>query len=218
MAVVWNQAMYERAYAVRDRNPASPTHGERFSYGRRFAQLAASPLNDQLTLYLQRVDRLTAAFAIRAADRILVVGCGLGFLVEAFHDRGFPNVWGIDDSTHVAQLRATETREDVDFIEDDVRGGRRVRNALRRRTGAAKFDWVLTESVLEGYEDAELQTIFDATGKFLAAPGGLDRVVHLVVTTPSGRSLDDFNWKTLAEWKAMRPAHSFIAAQTGGAL
>lgn len=165
--------------------------------------------------YEQRLDLLEAHFTIPATARILIAGCGFGFLIEAFHRRGYPNVWGIDSSSDIAARRGTEAVGSVLWVEDDIRGGGQVRNALRQMSGAQgnqDFDWVISEFVLESYSDAELPALYSAAEFVCDGPNS--QIVHMVDEppfTPAGV----FNEKTLAEWKATEPSHSFLSRDSG---
>lgn len=229
MAVDWTQAQFDALYHLEVRRPgqpkigvpAHPLHGQVVTYGRVWAQQAADPDSDALTLYEQRRDRLLAAFAIVPADRILVAGAGFGFLVEVFKDAGFGNIWGLDKSAHISSNRATESRGDVVLIADDITGGGRVRNALRSATGDDEFAWIISEDVLTDYDPAgaELQSILGAAETVLTVGRPLTNIVHLVtaVDMSAGDSPlpSPLFSATLASWKARRPAHSWMDIRTG---
>jgi len=74
------------AYWTRIRDHTHPQDGQTVGYGRLWAGRCEDPFNDDLTRFDNRVEKLTTLFAIGAADRILIGGCGFGFLIDAFHD------------------------------------------------------------------------------------------------------------------------------------
>lgn len=154
--------------------------------------------------------------AIATTDRILVGGCGFGWLIEAAHAAGYPNVWGIDYSTHIQTNRGTQSDGSVLFVEDDITGGGRIKAALRSLTGDDIFNWIITESVLEGYDDAEMPQMLAAAESVLDSAEPTTNILHLVHATPHGTfgsqyGLDPvFNVKSIDEWKAIEPTHTWV--------
>lgn len=185
--------------------------------------------SDGTTGYGQRLNRdaifgrrfraLTANFPIQPADRILVVGCAFGYLIERFHDNGYPNCWGIDSSADIAARRGTEARGSVLWVKDTMSGVGRVKNALRALTGDDVFDWVITEELLESYTDAEITTLLNVCEGALTPGTPQSHIIHIVAAAasypvPSWQWFPG-NWKTLADWNAMRPAHSWTGPTDG---
>ncbi len=212
------------AYEIRIRDPLHPQFGQSVGYGRLWAQRSQGPYDDALTRFNERVAMLATAsdalFLISATDRILIGGCGFGFLIDAFHDAGFPNTWGIDDSGHISTNRPTEARGSTLFVENGFSGGGQVRNQLRQLTGDDIFNWIITESVMESYEDAELTPFLNAAETVLDPAEGNENIIHLVqsVLDPSNpdRSIDPvYNQKMIGEWNAIRPSHSWVDIVTG---
>lgn len=208
----WDEATFQGYYSVRDSRRGSPTQGQYFTYGREYATLAQTPESDGIEFYDTRWSRIVSAFGVQPADRVLVVGAGFGFLIEAAKDAGFANVWGIDNSPYVAANRGAETRGDVVLVEDDVRGGGRIKAALRQATGDDVFDWVITEDVVACYSDADVVAFAPHLERLLAGSDPA-RVVHVTTVTrpespprPAG-----LTWHTLAEWAALVPAHSWMS-------
>ncbi len=220
MALTWDAAQFASAYSVRDRRPGSPTFGQRLGYGREMAEAVMAPGQPGLTMYEHRRDQLISLFSLSSQDRILIGGCGYGFLIEVFRDAGYSSCWGIDDSPHVAANKASQARADIanEWVVNDIRSGGQARNALRQLTGDDIFDWVITEQLLESFADAELPTVFGAADA-VTAPGG--SVIHLVVPLQQPNFLADgvpveirqnaeMNWKLMSEWKALAPSHTFV--------
>lgn len=222
--VIWDaEADWTQFYRVRVRTEGHPLYGQTVTYGREWAAVCEEPGRAGLTRFERRRDHLVA-LGIVPSDRVLVVGSGFGFLVDAFHDAGYANVWGLDSSSHVDANR-TEIRGDTVVVSDDIRGGGRMRAALRSATGDDEFDWIVTESVVESYDDADVQVLCNV------CEGGLtgtdrSRIVHLVMDVltdvdtgearePRDRWIDPaFNQKTLAEWNALRPDHTWMSYVT----
>lgn len=228
--VSWDgEADWTAHYDVRVRNPDHPQYGQRVGYGRVYAEVFRSPLVPGNTEFTERRDHLIA-LGMAPTDRILVAGCAFGFLIEAFHDAGYDNVWGVEYSTHIENNRATESRGDVLFVEDDIRGGGRVRAALRNLTGDDEFDWIVSESVMESYDPgAEMDGLLNAAETVLTIGKPQSNIVHLVMDVmtdaegaarePRDQWIDPaFSQFTLAEWNAIRPAHTWMSYVTWQAL
>lgn len=198
---------FRDAYEILIGDPHHPQHGETITYGRLFAQRVMGPRDDDLTFHNLRVHRLTEKFPMGKSDRILVVGCGFGFLIDAFHDAGFLNVWGIDNSPYIQTNRGTESRDTTGFVDSDIRGPE-VRAKLKDLTGDWIFNWIVTESVMECYEDQEMGSLLDAVEVTLDADNGLRNIIHLVPVNLQPDSV--FNVKTISEWREVRVGHSWM--------
>jgi len=212
--VTWDtEAEFDAHYRLKVRDPNHPQFGQQIGYGRLFAQAIKEPYNSSLSEYDTRASELISAFGLGATDRIWVMGCGLGYLIEAFIDLGFTNIWGVDSSTHVANLRAVEARPDVSFAERGINSI--TPGEINALTGSTQFDWIITESVLESYDDGvELIPFFNTAAARLFGPVPNDHVIHMVKTWEPGDEewkVDPvFNRKSLAEWKALKSDQSFI--------
>lgn len=206
---VWETEQdFRDVYEILIGDPSHPKFGESITYSRLFAQRVMGPPDDHLNYYDMRVSRLSELFTIEKSDRVLVVGCGFGFLIDAFHDAGFPNIWGIDSSPYIQANRATESRDSTGFVDSDIRGPQ-VRAKLKALTGDWIFNWIITESVMECYQDEEIGSLLDAVEVVLDADNGLRNAVHLVVAdNPEFDSI--FAQKTLQQWKDIRPSHSWV--------
>jgi 2-polyprenyl-3-methyl-5-hydroxy-6-metoxy-1,4-benzoquinol methylase len=166
------------------------------------------PYDDNLTEFNNRVAGLVRNFSIRSSDRILVEGCGLGFIIEAFKSAGYPNCFGIENSPHVVAIKDTEADLNTVVVESDTRGGEALKTELTSKTGDSSFDWVITESLLESYDDADLNGLLEAAEEALAKTKPNTNIIHMVLTTEA--QVDPmFNQKSLAEWVAVRSTHSW---------
>lgn len=176
---------------------------------------APSATNPEL---LFRADALIAR-GIAAADRVLVLGCGPGaFLVEALKARGRTNVWGADNSPWAAS-RGTVQAGGVILINADMTSGQSFNNAVRTATGATTFRWIVTESVLESYDDLDVNVILNACEGLRAAQTPLGNIIHIVYPAAAlqgGAVPGLFNEKTMAAWKAMRATHTWMSAEGYG--
>lgn len=216
MAITWNQAMWEGLYQTTVGRQDHAKFGQVIKgLTREFAVLMQNPHSDALDFYIARRDKLISLFNLQITDRIVVVGCAFGFLIEVFHDAGYLNVWGVENSPWIIANRATQTRADVLFVEDDIRGGNRMVNALKRLTGGNGYDYVITEDVINSYTDAEVGDIFAGCESLLASGKPSGNIIHLVTVTQTGRTQDTaVVWRRLDEWKTRRGAHTFIASGT----
>ncbi len=191
--VTWDAAAFETYYQGSD-----GVNG----YGQRMNRDA---------IFGKRFRVLTTEFNMLPTDRILVVGCGFGYLIDRFHDGGFPNVWGIDSSDDIEQRQGAESRGSTLWVPDTITGAGRIRNKLRQLTGDDEFDWIITESMLESYEDGEVQTILNVCEGALTG-SDQSHIIHIVVTKEDPAApgyAPAFNWKTIADWNLLRPSHSW---------
>ena len=187
-------------------------------YGRDWAtDFGRHGLDEPGTSLNVRADRLLAGFAIVPADRILIVGSGFGFLIEVLKGRGFPNVWGIDSSSDIESRKGVEASGDTVLISEEMSGVGRIKNIMRQQTGGDEFGWIITESVLESWDDSDNTTLLNVIEGGLSTSA--DHAVHLVSEPPFAADVAGvLNEKTLAGWKATRPAHSFMSLDTGQVL
>lgn len=177
---------------------ASGRRGVRVSYGaewdRSFAAGGFSALKWRL---------LRRSLALVSRSRVLVVGCGFGYLVEAARAGGML-AWGLDSSAWIHANKGAEAPASVEIIGADVES---VRPAdLEAATGSATFDEVITENMLESYSAADLPAILDACDRMVSAGGRVSHLVQVNAASPF-RSLG------LSEWRAERLGHSFVAIE-----
>lgn len=210
----WTATQFAQYYIVKDRNPSSPTAGQIFGYGRKFAQLAQNPQTDGIEFFDTRWAKLlTAMPGIQTTDRVLIVGAAFGFTIEAAHAAGYPNVYGIDYSAHVDDNRS-EMAEGVVVVAADIRGGGAVMNALHQATGDDRFDWVITEDMASCYSDADIQAFGPILENTLLGSDS-SRIIHYTTAIPTGGAANprypDMNWKTIEDFAALLPAHTWIA-------
>jgi hypothetical protein len=148
------------------------------------------------------------------ADRILIAGCGLGFLIETMRLVGFANVYGLDNSTWCQGKKAT-VNGGVVLVNADFTGSvNSLGNALQTATGGRTFSWLITESLLESFNDNEIGVIL-AQGPNLLGGQANNHIIHIVFTPPFNTP-GLFNEKTMAQWKAMAPTHTWMNAEGYG--
>lgn len=224
MAIVWDQQTFQRFYGV-----------DNLSYSRafweRFGGVSGDPTKFWRAFYQQR---LVPIFGnITGAQRILVVGCGLGLLVESIQSTGFANVWGIDSGPYMPTLWPTEvpvgTRSRL--AQHDIRTVTAAQ--LNASLGQNSFHWIVTESVMESYAPAEQAAMYDACARFKVNQAPTSQIVHIVQPSFNGTiwpanavdvATGEFqSWagqpmtnqgcpaRTMAEWQASRPDQTFIS-------
>lgn len=152
-------------------------------------------------------------------DRIIVLGCGPGaFLVEALKARGRTNCWGVDNSPF-ANSRGEVVAGGVILINADLASGQSFNQALNNATGSSNFRWIITESLWESYPDADITVGLNVCEGLRQAQTPMANIIHLVSCPPfAARFAGVFNEKTMAQWKAMRPAHTWMNADGYGVV
>lgn len=203
-------ATWQLVYRTKNRDPASPEHGQSYTYGRKWARHLVSPHQgdaDPLAKYLNRRANLPGVID---NSKGLVVGCGFGFLLEALIDAGIADVWGTDTSQFIHDNLAAEGRSDTipRIFQKDIRDADALQFFRDQTGGGGRFNWIVTEEMLSSYDDADLPGLLDACENLLGGgPGGNARIVHIVLPNANA----PLNGKTLAEWAAIRPDHTWIS-------
>lgn len=215
MAITWDQTTFQRTYGDISTGLGTTFAGDA-AWWRRYYEQRIVPVLGNIT----------------GAQRILVVGCGLGLLVSSVQATGFANIWGIDRSHDVALMwPASHPRlAELDVLSPTISAD--LNTAFGRNT----FHWIVTESVMEGYPPTEQAAVYAACEGLLVANQPLSHVVHLVypdtdmtrwpinaqIPQPDGSAIPQ-PWagqpmanpgcpaRTLAEWQTSRPAHTFLS-------
>lgn len=141
--------------------------------------------------------RLLMDLGMAPGDRVLVVGCAYGFLIEALLDEGI-DAYGIDSSPYVHDHLREQARPDV--------AGRIVRGTPGPELGS--YDWVVDEDAANSQTDDELAGFHAALE---ACAPSKARVVHMVSCGAYGDSA--VNWKDLEGWRATAPDHHWFDAR-----
>lgn len=250
MPINWNATAYADHYAGRIRwadatdpipNDAGQRMGVTFAYDSDFARYAArgpTPYWYYMQIVKKIVDALTS-LGLANSSRIIIVGCGLGYLIYCFRKASFypdllvsyPNIYGIDDSAYIATKWDSERLGDEDYVNADwtLNNTSPVQTALSGMTGGFyDFDFVInhvTESYDPVVDSVELAAMFAACETGLV---GIDfrRIIHIVDNAlqpgETGneeyyQTLRDYNTNlmTLSDWSLEKPTHSWIDARTG---
>lgn len=159
-----------------------------------------------------RAQRIPPGIAQTA--RILIVGCGFGFLIEKLRAAGFQNVWGIDLSPYYFEaVRAANFGAGIRALIQQFNVVGMTSQMRRTLTGSTTaFDAVITESVMESYTPAEQDQILAACEAQRVATNR--PIYHLVFDGTDMTPLGGCPARTLAEWQAstVRAGHTFISA------
>lgn len=114
----------------------------------------------------------------------------------------------------VPRRRRRGAAEDVPIINANITAAQ-GRTAVQQALGGMP-QIVVTEVVLQDLSDAEAIQLAAAC----KAWGGQQTVVHIVATDPGPDTIKDadYNWKSLAAWKALIPPDIFIDSVSGEVL
>jgi 2-polyprenyl-3-methyl-5-hydroxy-6-metoxy-1,4-benzoquinol methylase len=207
------ESSWRRTYGLSVRSPGHRLDGQAVTYSRAYAQMMEAPERPQeLTYHLRVAAALASLLRIAAADRILVAGCGFGFLVEAMAALGQPNCWGVDSSAWIESGLAEEAGGGVsvtvaDFLDPSLPA------IMAGVAGPGGFDWILSEHLLEAAEEAVIPSLLDSAEGLLSDGRPLAAAAHLVqVVDADRRGEPDMTWKSAQGWKALRPSHTWVAS------
>lgn len=209
MAAVYTTSLWQSLYSLR-RGKLDGVVLEPFTYGR---DLHSAGL---VEMFNTRRDWLTG-FGLDNNATVLVVGSAFGYLIEALAGAGITDVWGIDDSPHI-----WDPAQDSDWAPGAkaVTANDRVESPTAKASlnavgagGAAKFRYVVDEDAVPSLTDAEVPAFI--AGCEARLQGNVKgRIVHVVTTLgPNGPGDSSQNWKTLAEWEAFAPDHTWVDAR-----
>ena len=185
------------------------------------------------------IDRL--GLAANLAQKIVIVGCGYGWVIEKLLEMGFTNVAGTDTSSYIQGTKTQTEDAEIDAAIaaaglDPTQGeGLALRQKILPAVARSKVpDKVLNEDMANnasrnriknavgggtiawGISDSVLESLTDSECVTASSRAHqiCTNVAHLVVTARDGNH-PGYNWKTLEQWKTLIPADTFI--QVGGA-
>jgi len=132
---------------------------------------------------------------------VLLVGCGFGYTIEVLLDRGV-SVVGVDSSPYIqAEKNAKSNVPDKIYGSlDEIRG---------------KYDWVITELVIESYNPATELPEFNQFLSDIEKPlKGNGHVAHIFAGLLGDGSAHDWSlgmtWLPLVEWVPHAPHHYWL--------
>lgn len=211
---VWDQAAFDNAYRRYDYDLGSMVPSYRRDYMRDSDQWRQELL--QLGLQLP---------GFTPGKYILVVGCGFGWSIEyAIDEWGHNRIWGTDISAFIqsnknagGSLGTAQSRPDVAPLVFDIDITDPNAVNLLKSAGAGqngKFDWVITEEVVEGIDPVNLSGFLDACEVLLRPQGNVGHIVTTELTPPGEGDRHDrtlgIRWRSLEDWVAERPSHYWL--------
>lgn len=219
---------------IRDAHPflwdgsPNPNFGSILNYldGRAFARVISPGGINELEFWFKRIAQLNQIPNITPAAETLIVGCGFGWLMEVIIDAGSNAIWGTDISTLIqSALTTAGVRADVQplILNIDFTSSQAVRDFRSAGAGGngqnrGKFDWIITEHLLEDWPIGDIQNALDACENLRSNnPGGIAHIVTAQDRLPPGSSdpaiiVHQF---LLSEWITLRPSHYWIDTVSG---
>lgn len=228
MATVWDKTLYDLAYSFNaepdghpNDRPAITLHYHRYVL---FPEM------------LRRAQFFIQQFGLTANSRVLVVGCGFGWTVEALNSLGVPAV-GTDVSAYIQGNKSLTEDGDIDAAIravglDPTNGsglshfnrlrGSGVRttasvlnedsssNSSRNRVKNAfsgDITLIITEDIVTSLTDAECTTLQTNIVKY----GVTIPIVHFLTEFANPNPPFNFNSKSITEWKALFPTATIVA-------
>ena len=228
MATTWDKALYDLAYDYNAEPDGHPnTRPEiRLHYNR-------------FVLYpemLRRAQFFVQQFGLTSASKVLVVGCGFGWTVEAFGALSIPAV-GTDVSSYINNNKNVAEDSDIDAAVRQVgldptqgeglshfnrlRGGgvRTAATVLNEdsRTSASRnrvlnqldgsITLIITEDLVTSLTDAECATLQTNIVKY----GASIPICHFLTEFANPNPPFNFNSKSLTDWKLLFPTATIVA-------
>lgn len=204
------RALYRRGQPGMHLDGDTPDPVAPLTYGRAFFDVDL--LRDRFTNRASGV----VSRGVLTNHSVLVVGSGFGYEMEALIAAGVTDVWGIEPGPYFwdpANLTEWAPGMQVRTANDWVGSGTEVGAlaALPGVGGQARFNWILDADAAPAHTDAELPAFIAGLEARLQG-NARSRIVHLVsasLTTGFGGDSSQ-NWKTLADWQAVAPDHSWV--------
>lgn len=231
MAVTWTKELYDLAYDESAEPDGHPNTREeiRLHYNRYI-------MYPQMVL---RAQKFISILGLTTADRLLIIGAGFGWTVEAFAGMGY-SVVGTDVSAYIQNNKGLSEDDDISAAITAVglnpssgegllhfnrlKGdGTRTRgnvlnedsssNPSRNRVKAALGSdptVIITEDLVTSLTDAECATLQNAIERYA---NGV-RVVHFLTEFANPNPPFSFNSKSIDDWKLLFPTSTIITDGT----
>ncbi len=187
MSIVWEKAQYDASYESSNRGVIK--HYER------------SALYDGFT---QRAQLFVNLLGLDGTHRVVIAGCGFGWLDEALRALGIDAV-GTDPSPYIASawtLGTGETGSSKRPLEE-LGYDNGSRQAIRREFGGNNDPThVISEDILTSLSDTD---ILDLAQWDSFTDAEIIHLTHTIEDDPRGQARADFplwNWKTMVKWRA----------------
>lgn len=232
MAHNWQQAASWANYSLDVKDKRTGQSGRLTGYGRlQWQQVQRHPTHgwDYPTeetpyFFTYQMERLTALFPISTGDRILIIGSGLGYFIEALRDAGYTLAYGMEPHVPLQDRIDAEARADVITIKKTF-GANTIPNIQAEMvalTGAATFKWIVTWEIMQRYSDANLSFLANDGPTFLEGGQPQTNIINCVVPAQYGRDENgnpdptkprfdpDYFFRTLAEYQAIVPNQTIV--------
>jgi cyclopropane fatty-acyl-phospholipid synthase-like methyltransferase len=153
----------------------------------------------------------------QSAGKLLVAGCGWGYLVEELLTQGY-DVWGCDASAYAVakaqEVLTAAAAARVILADCLVRSQMTALRGTAGLTGNQRFSTAITEDMLPVLTDAEVPTVLTELRRITQL-----NLFHIITCSdiPSERN-PALNWKTQAEWKTLVSPDLTLNTETGVVL
>jgi cyclopropane fatty-acyl-phospholipid synthase-like methyltransferase len=150
----------------------------------------------------------------QSAGKILIAGCGWGYLVEELLTQGY-DVWGCDASAYAVgkaqEVLTAPAAARVILADCLVRSQMTALRGTAGLTGNQRFSTVITEDMLPVLTNAEVTTVLTELRRIAQL-----NLFHIITCSdvPAERE-PTLNWKTQAEWQAIVAPDWSMNTETG---
>lgn len=186
MAITWDKTLYDAAYESSSRGVVK--HYERSEIFQGSQRRAALLVN---------------VLGLDATDRVVIFGCGFGWLDEALRALGIDAV-GADTSSYIQGAWADgtgETGSDKKPLNENGGNGGSRQQIRKEFAGNNDPTHVISEDVLTSLSDAEILNLVQWDSFTDAA---IAHITHTIEDDPHGQAMAEFplwNWKSMSEWR-----------------
>lgn len=177
-------------------NPPTRPEPSRSQIDDRYNMTYSRLFFEGMNTFAVRAENLVNTLGLEVGDTVLVGGCGFGYLVEELNKLEI-NAWGFDNSRYIHQKKRTEST--IGVYDLDL-GAPNFVSMTRNKTKINQFDYIITEDVMTSYADGELAPLFN----------NCDAIATKVVHTVCLQAFPEFNVKTLDQWRAIKPSHTWL--------
>lgn len=151
-----------------------------------------------MKLFDHRAQYVVDHFQLAPGSRVLVAGCGFGFIMEGLQKLGMIP-YGFDNSPYIQQLAKDRKNpmkiqfpvhniniESTNFVQD-----------IQQATGHTSFDCIITEDLLPS---------FDSFTQIINNCNAVSQKVFHIIDLECG---EEFTNKTITDWIAVNPLHTW---------
>lgn len=153
------------------------------------------------SMFEERARKIVDRLQLAKSSRVLVAGCALGYLMEEFA-RLSMTAYGFDNSMYIRSIKNKE-KVKFDVAHVDILSNN-FKTEIKTALGQDQFDCVVTEDLLPSHDS--FTKIFENCASVLAPGLPQSRIVHIVQINTDV----PFTSKTLTDWTALRPEHTWL--------